>query len=422
MSGSIDALRDATSTDLEGIPFVEALRAGTVTRVGYVAYLRQLAVLHAFVERTVRDFARVAPGLATILAASPRPYSLLLDDLELFRLEVVRDVLEASKVGPRLVQTLMARLAMVPISLAGCIWALETLRFRDLPTERIAASLQLHDRRGVAFIDAARTPPHSATERFENALDEQLADPASLDAACQSAAEVHESVADALRLLEPIDAGSLGVHVTSLNPEGGDHPITQDPMEVEAALRATDHCFSMHGYFPDRFGMRGRRFTDSDGAYLLHLTDVDEGPRTERIEFVRKLMAARGMPSWHLQSYLELLADEATRRCPDRRARYDLLRAHARRIDAESRALIPLDAVHHLIDEFVRKTFDEREDSQARNLARVVVEAAVDEAQGHKKAVSSVCSWVADPKRFSPRWIEAVDQLVAAARGVAESP
>lgn len=56
-----------------------------------------------------------------------------------------------------------------------------------------------------------------------------------------------------------------------LNPEAGRHEVTMDGRELEAVRRASDRSWSEFPYYDARFGERGRRFSLSDGAWIVTL-------------------------------------------------------------------------------------------------------------------------------------------------------
>lgn len=398
---------------------MRALSSGTVSKIGYVGYLRLLSVIHLCIERLVPDAEPRTDVIADMWSMFSGPYALLLEDLEHFRLQVVPDLMAAMNMGPTIVQNMIMTSAASPSVRVGYLYVLDTLRPYEIPASTICESLDLDAGRGGSYIlDAAANNERRRSE-FEAALDAEVVASDERAAMIDGAAALLASLESALRELEPFTPESLGIHVTSLNPEAGAHPVTQDPLEVRAALDATDRCFAEHGYFMDRYGMRGRRFTDSDGAWLAYLVDRDSVTRTRRVEWLRRMLSARGMPTWILQLHLEILADELTRTKPESKERYRVLLQEAARLDAEIRSCIPLETTLALVDGFAERLRDMRSGAHAAELGRLLVEAVIDEASGFKKAVPSVYEWMVDPERFSPHWIAAVDELLAAARSVA---
>ena len=127
----------------------------------------------------------------------------------------------------------------------------------------------------------------------------------------------------------PLEEGTLKPLATSLNPEAGAHPVPTDLREIEAAVHAGEKCLQKIPYFEARYGERGRRFTSSDSAWLVTLSDLDDAQAIEQVFWLGRVLAARGMPRLTLQIHLELLFEELVNAVPARRERYATLQRAA---------------------------------------------------------------------------------------------
>jgi len=409
MIGGDTKLERATSALLD-TAFVQAMHDGSVSREGYAGYLRLLAASQATIVRLLHRELRdeVAAALRETVA---RPLELLLADLDELRGEVP-DVLRAMGSAADGAQQI-SRSGSAEPPLVGHLHALDIARRIGADVDAIDQTLALSGR-SLAFIrDAAAV--HS--EPIADLL--QALDPADRKEAERSAQELLTTFKRAFKKLEPVDPEDLGVHVLSLNPEAGSHPVTQDRRELQAAIVATDRALEVMPYVDERWGARGRRFTDSDGGYLAYLLGEEESFRASRIDWLGRLLAARGMPTSVLRVHLEILADELAAAMPEEADRFAPLHAEAARLDAALRDRIDEAARERLARDYSEAVSGDPTDEGALEIGRFLVDAACDEVAVHRKAVESVVSWVLDPARATGGTDQAVDALLREARTIA---
>jgi hypothetical protein len=118
--------------------------------------------------------------------------------------------------------------------------------------------------------------------------------------------------------------------VNPFNPEAGETPAPDGPVDIAIAEQSARVIWRAFPYFAWRYGERGARFGRSDAGYLLTLTDVPEDFALLQIDWLAKLLAARGMPSILLEYQLEHLARLASRQHRPSESRLRLLAAYLR--------------------------------------------------------------------------------------------
>lgn len=91
------------------------------------------------------------------------------------------------------------------------------------------------------------------------------------------------------------------------NPESGDTPAPVSPDEIAAVEHSARVMWRAFPYFAWRYGDRGRAFGRSDAGYLATFTDLDEAFARRQVEWLTRLLAARGMPGVLLEYQLESL-------------------------------------------------------------------------------------------------------------------
>ena len=180
-----------------------------------------------------------------------------------------------------------------------------------------------------------------------------------------------------------------------LNPATGNVPVPNDRREVGAALRAGRVTYRIYPYFEWRFGERGRKFTHSDSAWLAWLTRFDQARVDQDVDWLRGLLANRGMPSPLLETHLRLLDRELTRTVPSRASQYARLANAADRLRRAREEMISAERERRLVDEFV-DGLGQGALPLVRGVAKLLVASVADEKVGVVNAVSSLRDWLAD--------------------------
>lgn len=205
----------------------------------------------------------------------------------------------------------------------------------------------------------------------------------------------------------------------SLNPQGGHHPVTRDPVELAAAARAVTRSWAQFPYYARRYGERGRAFSASDSGWLVTLCDLTPAVAVSQARWLGSVLSARGMPQWLLECHLDLLREELAAATPERAAHYETLGRCAANLRALRRAHMPDDAFAALdaaFDARVGAPWNRR----LRRMGGILAAAVADECAGLSHAVTSVESWATDAERFPDEpWIAAVRETIAGARAAA---
>lgn len=195
------------------------------------------------------------------------------------------------------------------------------------------------------------------------------------------------------------------------NADAGQHPLPDDPQEIDAVLQATRHCYELHPYFMARYGARGVAFTNSDGGWLVCLSHTWQSHVHEQVAWLSDLLAARGMPSWLMELHLLLLHEALRQRLPGQGLRFAKLRRAATRLRQQRCARMAQADFDAIADRF-----DAQAGPELANAGRLIVAAVCDERGGRDQAVPSLMKWLADPGRFTPRWCAEAARALAAAR------
>lgn len=231
------------------------------------------------------------------------------------------------------------------------------------------------------------------------------------------AAEGSGALRYAAAIMDPARPGSGGPHnlLRALNPEAGAHPICHDPRELEAALRAGERSWRRFPYYEQRYAQRGQRFTRSDSAWLVILSEREAAVVDEKIAWLGLVLASRGMPRWMLELHLEVLHAELVAAVPGRGRSYARLLGAAQRLRRQRQAHVDEAVLVALSTAFARQVGDEW-DQRLPETGALLAAAVADERAGIAQAVPSLAAWMTDPSRFPTRWIAAVQATLDQAR------
>ena len=189
--------------------------------------------------------------------------------------------------------------------------------------------------------------------------------------------------------------------------------MPQDPLEVALALRVGRFTWEQFPYLDRRFGDRGKRFTSSDSCWLVALTRMPEDTATKSLEWLRVVLASRGLPTVILEVHLRAISLAIAAEFPDRiemGARFDrflsALEVQRRRLDSAGR-------LEPLVERFEQR-FRACAGRTVDPAARLIASAWLDERAGIEGALAATRDWFIDAGRFSNEWIASVNDLVTA--------
>jgi hypothetical protein len=115
----------------------------------------------------------------------------------------------------------------------------------------------------------------------------------------------HHVVAGLARRAEGLPADAAVV-----NADAGGYEITTDATLLRAAVRAAQRSIDVMPYYGARYGARGSRFATTDSAWLVSLAWLDGAGATRQVQWLSRVLASRGMPSWLLEIHLDELVRE----------------------------------------------------------------------------------------------------------------
>lgn len=234
-------------------------------------------------------------------------------------------------------------------------------------------------------------------------------DPARLRLLLQGAAdgavrdEVHaawQRVADAIDLATRDRGPDSGV----VHRDAGHHSVTTDAERLRAALRAAHRTFEGEPYYRDRYADRGARFAGSDSAWLVTLADLPADAAVGQAQWLARVLAGRGMPSWLLERHLDDLSEELRDAGIDPGA----LPTAAGALRDQRRTALGDD---RLASADARLAEAVPVDAAPVGAAGLALAAAADVATGLAASADPCLVWLTDPVRCAPSAAEALRAL-----------
>ncbi len=415
--GSVtEILRAATReihSRIEETPFAKELLDGTLDRDSYVGYIRVLAVIHAAMERRL-DACEHPLVVPVWRAEDLRRLPQLMDDNDFFLRSLVPDASGAVEAALRAASHILLMSRDNPVALLGCLYVLGgSTKGAVILAPRLAQALDLSLGQGLSYLTRHSDPGREEWDRAATVLDALVTDPADIEAMTQTALLIFQCVLEAFESLWPLNRASMKHMVTALNPESGTHPVPQDEDDLRAVLRASDRCLSQYPYFLYRYGYRGRRFSDSDGAWLATLPEQGADIMRGQIEWLGRLLSARGMPRLLLARHMQILAEELPAARPDQVERRALLTRFANEILDNLELRFPRIS-RAARTKVMEQALGRQGDFACAEAVELLASALVDEADGMTDAVENLMTWLAQEERFPPSWTQALNKALTA--------
>ena len=401
---------------IEELPYFKALIDHKLPLECYVNQLRALAVVHGVLESEIglADDERVAAVWDDDLKKLP----LLEEDLNFFESRVVSE--DSTSIDAALAMAGDIRLRRIenPVTLLGYLYVFEGSTLgNSMHRPDIVATYQLDDLSGCRYYASYQDQVSGRWSLFSGKMNTALEDSSFHDQIVESASEAFSGLEALYRALYPIDPKVKTFHAARINPEAGNHPIPDDEREIQAALEASNRGWGEFPYYGQRYGDRGKRFSDSDTCWLVTLTRLDPESMQKQIEWIGRVLSTRGMPLIMLERTLEFLHEELVEAVPAKKAAYDKLSAAAETLRELRIKIIPQKEFEALSREF-DQAVDSKLAEKYRNTGKLLVSSVIDEKTGITGAVAALQGWLTDSDRFPENWIETVYSTIKKANHI----
>ena len=409
---------EALHRRLEKSPFINALSDGTLPLASYVNQLRAFATAFGTLEHESTNIQE--PYIRAVLGAGESRFSHLLSDLACFGETMIPEIINVKRHADAMASRIRLRGIEDPVSLTGYVYVLQgTILGNRVHLPDIQRTFKVGPANGAAFYAGYGDKTDECWAVFATLIN-------SFDAGDEMAGRVLTSAREAFAFLEEIHtalfplpaAEGMMFTSTSLNPEAGNHAVPADKREIAAAIIAGKLCREEFPYFDERYGERGKRFTDSDAAWLATLARLTPPLIVSQVAWLGGVLASRGMPRISLERQLFYLHEELVGAVPDNKTDYDQLMEAATWLRKERLRHISVEMFDSLCHVFATMT-DNESGRKMKGTGSLIVSAVSDEKAGIAAAVPVIEAWLTDSGHFSAEWITAVRETIARARSAA---
>ena len=399
-------------TSLVRLPFITALADGSLPLAAYVNQLRAFATVFGALEAVVTDMDD--SSLHASLGIDGSRFSHLLQDLGCFGMEMIPEFYQARRSAVAMASRIRLLSLESSGALLGYIYVLQgTVLGNQVHLPDVRRNYGVTGTPGASFYAGYGDRTDEYWSSITMLVNGAVADAGVIIAAAREAFGFLHDIHAALHPLPR--AEEMSFSATSINPEAGSHAVPEERMEIKAALVAAHACRLAYPYFDARYGERGKRFAESDAAWLASLVKLPESEVIAQVAWLGGVLSSRGMPRITLEHQLAALHEALVAARPQRRPEYDRLLGAREWLRGERLRQIPAQLSAGVVAAFVAATQGEM-DGLLQGMGRLIVSAVCDEAGGISGAVASIQQWACDSGRFPAGWIAAVRESIASAR------
>jgi heme oxygenase len=419
MATSIMLVERLQTATLEGqlrmgqLPFFKDLAGGLLPLDSYLGLLKAMLVVHGALDQALAPHTH--PALTAVWGPEMSKLDALQRDIAALggRSEDIPDAVLRAYI---LAEQIKLRATRDPASLVGYVYVVAVWNLGGAALcESVGHMFELAGDDGRAYFASYDRWGAAHWLDFTARINGLPLDEPTKERVVAAAQEALDGIDGIVGVLQPIRIRQLQQLVTTLNPVAGHHPIPDDMREIWAALRAGERSWLQLPYYDMRYGMRGRRWTWSDSAWLVTLTRLAPERVIQQVHWLARYLSTRGMPQWTMELHLLLLYEELVKALPEQSVLYEKLLIAANTLAVTRRMHLDDDSFAALIGAFDAEVGSEWS-ARLPGSGGIVVSAVIDDAAGIVKALDSVASWMCDPTRFPSHWVAAVRRTIADAQ------
>ncbi len=396
--------------ELSSLPFFNALIDHKLPLDSYVNQLRVLAVIHAVLEQEIESTDN--KFVTSVWSKDMQKFNLLQDDLQFFEPRTLRDSIAALDEAYEFTRMIRQIRIENPKMLLGIVYVFEgTTLGNDMHRNDVINTFKLFDNYGSKYYTSYGHEVHTHWDVFKNKMDKTLSNADDHEQMLSTVFKVFDALEKIYLKLYPLDRKGLSSHVARINPLAGNHPIPEDDREIDAALKASNIAWKEFPYYENRFGERGKLFSDSDICWLATLVGLNQKKIDHQIRWFSTVLASRGMPTILLEKTLVWLGDELIEANQAKKADYQKLISKGNEMKKRRQQKLDELQLKSAIDDFYSK-IDEPLATKHPDAGLLMAGAVYDDACGVTEAIPSFLAWAHDETTFPKNWIKASEILM----------
>ncbi len=297
-----------------------------------------------------------------------------------------------------------------PWKLIGFIYTLDgSLNGGSIFKKHFSKILNFEDDDYISFFSVFVIEFKQFWKNFTDNLNSELLDSDIKSDITSGAEEIFYDLMKIYQSLYPVDSKYLGNHITSLNPEAGNYPISTNPVEIKCAITAGLKCWDEFPFYEKRYGERGRRFAVSDSAWLVTLSELPCNLAVSQVKWLANYLAKIGMPTITMEAQLKYLYQELSEAIPDKEPKYKTLLYASDELRNNILKIFPEDVLsdsNRILDSFLEKYGSSS--AKIENTGKLICSSIADLKNGAEESEQGYKSWLTNPSLFDQGWIKAV--------------
>lgn len=367
---------------LEQTPVAKNLASGRIEHLTYVDYLRAIAVVVANLRTAIKRSG--SPVQRQLLPVLDDWSTRIGNDIHQLAPDETLANPDAQTTALALVQKLYLKIADDPAWVFGVAYVLFGSHNGNRSiADAVSRDLAVSGDTGTSYLRATQGDG-AAWHRFKILLDQNLEHQEAIHSATGGALATFECFHGIFDALQNDDGRS--VHATAINPEAGNHPVPLDDRLSHIANEVGRNCHAAFGYLCRRYGSRGEAFARSDGVWLVTLCEIPSEQARKRIDWLSRLLSARGIPSLCLEHHLDMLHEALVEEKAIPGQDSDRLLQLARHVGSNRSAAVPPDQWQAII-QIPLPALDPLG-------AATLVSAVIDQRSGLAACADSIVGWL----------------------------
>ena len=392
------------------IPYISNLLKGSIPLESYIGHLRAAAIIYGTLEQQLSTMQKIDVSL--FLNGYTPKLPCILADLDYLNAKEVKDIMPAVSNALHIADKILMYSEKSPFKLLGFLYTLDgSLNGGSVFMKHLSEQFNLKGSNGLSYFSVFNGEFKHFWSNFTEKLNTLITEDQAKDEILSGSREIFNDIMGIYECLFPIDEKQLGNHITSLNPEAGNFPISTNPLEIKAAITAGFRCWNEFSFFEKRYGDRGKRFTVSDSVWLVNLCDLSQELANNQVVWLAKYLAGRGMPTFTEEKHLEYLYHELVKLIPENEAKYRKLLYASVELKKQRTEKLPLTDFENSNSMF-HKLWCELKvtDAPMENTGKLIASSVADHRNGIGGTEHDYRSWITNPALFSQNWIMAVEK------------
>ncbi len=392
------------------IPYIKNLLNNDIQLESYIGHLRTFAIIYGTLEHQLSVSKH--PEIGKFLKFYVPKLPLILADLDELNAKAVKDIMPAVSKALHVADKILLYSEKNPFKLIGFLYTLDgSLNGGSVFKTHLTKTFGLEDHQGISYFEAFNEEYKQFWKGFTEMLNTGIVGKQEKEDVLTSAKEIFIDLIGIYESLYPFEEKDLKNHITSLNPEAGNFPISTNPLEIEAAINAGQKCWYEFPYYEQRYGERGKRFTVSDSVWLVNLCELSQDLANRQVNWLANYLAHIGMPTFTMEIQLKYMYEELVKNIPVNEAKYKKLLLASEMLKNQRNSQIDVALFENSNSAFTQLCNDLKiSGHNMKNTGKLIASSIADKRSGIAETATDFKTWISNPDLFSAIWIQAIEK------------